>query len=86
MSPDVRKNNKRVAPDDEMSYSKITPAAKKGHWSGGLKDSMKDPDLIVFKDNIIVIIKDKYPKVCLILFFNTIPEMAECKTSLGFRN
>ena len=34
-------------------------------WMTGLKDSMNDPELQVFKDDTIVIIKDKYPKVIL---------------------
>ncbi|XP_054712874.1 aprataxin-like isoform X2 [Uloborus diversus] len=33
-----------------------------GHWSQGLKASMHDPSLIVKQDELIVIIKDKYPK------------------------
>ncbi|XP_069486713.1 aprataxin [Ambystoma mexicanum] len=35
---------------------------KPGHWSQGLKVSMMDPDMQVFKDEKIVVIKDKYPK------------------------
>ena len=37
--------------------------AKKGHWSLGLLDSMKDPALQVYTDDQLVVIKDKYPKV-----------------------
>lgn len=33
-----------------------------GHWSSGLMDSMKDPDLKVDENDKVVIIKDKYPK------------------------
>ena len=53
---------KRKMPEND------SPAASKkrpGHWSRGLVDSMKDPDLIVVEDDKIVIIKDKYPKVSI---------------------
>ncbi|XP_077460937.1 aprataxin [Stigmatopora argus] len=33
-----------------------------GHWSQGLKASMQDPNLQVYKDDKVVVIKDKYPK------------------------
>ncbi|KAG9480501.1 hypothetical protein GDO78_012129 [Eleutherodactylus coqui] len=33
-----------------------------GHWSQGLKASMQDPNMQVFKDDKVVVIKDKYPK------------------------
>ncbi|XP_051940996.1 aprataxin isoform X1 [Hippocampus zosterae] len=33
-----------------------------GHWSHGLKASMQDPNMQVFKDDKVVVIKDKYPK------------------------
>ncbi|XP_038257361.1 aprataxin isoform X2 [Dermochelys coriacea] len=33
-----------------------------GHWSQGLKISMQDPKMQVYKDERVVIIKDKYPK------------------------
>ncbi|KAM9434059.1 aprataxin isoform 2-T3 [Clarias gariepinus] len=33
-----------------------------GHWSQGLKGSMQDPDMQVYKDEKVVVIKDKYPK------------------------
>ena len=36
-----------------------------GHWSMGLKASMEDPELRVDADDEIIIIKDKYPKVCI---------------------
>lgn len=35
---------------------------QQGHWSQGLKTSMMDPDMQVFKDDRVVVIKDKYPK------------------------
>ncbi|XP_064295239.1 aprataxin isoform X2 [Phalacrocorax carbo] len=33
-----------------------------GHWSQGLKSSMQDPEMQVYKDDKTVVIKDKYPK------------------------
>ncbi|XP_074850577.1 aprataxin isoform X2 [Carettochelys insculpta] len=33
-----------------------------GHWSQGLKISMQDPKMQVYKDERVVVIKDKYPK------------------------
>uniref|UniRef100_F6R505 Aprataxin n=1 Tax=Bos taurus TaxID=9913 RepID=F6R505_BOVIN len=33
-----------------------------GHWSQGLKISMEDPKMQVYKDEQVVVIKDKYPK------------------------
>ncbi|XP_062905081.1 aprataxin isoform X2 [Mobula hypostoma] len=33
-----------------------------GMWSQGLKVSMQDPKLQVYKDDTVVVIKDKYPK------------------------
>ena len=48
------------------SDSKSVPAKKAaGPWNMGLKASMEDPELQVFKDDKIVIIKDKYPKVMI---------------------
>ncbi|XP_033822986.1 aprataxin [Periophthalmus magnuspinnatus] len=33
-----------------------------GHWNQGLKVSMQDPKLQIYKDETVVVIKDKYPK------------------------
>ncbi|XP_036420664.1 aprataxin isoform X2 [Colossoma macropomum] len=43
---------------------KATPqkAEPAGHWSQGLKVSMQDPKMQVYKDEKVVVIKDKYPK------------------------
>ena len=48
---------------EDVSKSTTQPA-KKGHWSAGLLHSMNDPEMIAFSDDLLVIIKDKYPKVC----------------------
>ncbi|XP_028319238.1 aprataxin [Gouania willdenowi] len=41
---------------------KNTKEERFGHWSQGLKSSMQDPKLQVYKDDKVVVIKDKYPK------------------------
>lgn len=33
-----------------------------GHWNLGLLNSLEDPDLIVESDDLVSVIKDKYPK------------------------
>ncbi|KAM4054058.1 aprataxin isoform 1-T2 [Anomaloglossus baeobatrachus] len=56
-------------PDNELSTSKSKEAPQQmsevkgqGHWSQGLKVSMQDPSMQVFKDDKVVVIKDKCPK------------------------
>lgn len=44
--------------DDKVSAKKPAP-----FWKTGLLSSMQDPDLQVYKDDKVIIIKDKYPKV-----------------------
>ncbi|KAF7664001.1 hypothetical protein LDENG_00193660 [Lucifuga dentata] len=49
-----------------------------GHWSQGLKASMQDPKMQVYKDQRVVVIKDKYPKAryhWLILPWQSIPSL-----------
>ncbi|KAK7161237.1 hypothetical protein R3I94_004042 [Phoxinus phoxinus] len=65
---------KTKSPADTTSTSDCSPPAKKtpppgpdkpefnGHWSQGLKVSMQDPKMQVYKDDRVVVIKDKYPK------------------------
>ncbi|XP_014680665.1 PREDICTED: aprataxin-like isoform X2 [Priapulus caudatus] len=60
------------------SKNNVGPLAKKGHWSLGLKASMDDPELRVDRDEMVVIIKDKYPKArfhFLILPHESIPNL-----------
>ncbi|XP_073716717.1 aprataxin isoform X2 [Misgurnus anguillicaudatus] len=72
------KASKRPHPENVMSHSDHhsmdspppkktpTPSSDKsesaGHWSQGLKASMQDPKMQVYKDDRVVVIKDKYPK------------------------
>ena len=51
--------------EKRKNSSENGPNAKKaaGPWNMGLKASMEDPELQVLKDDKLVIIKDKYPKV-----------------------
>ncbi|XP_062243791.1 aprataxin [Platichthys flesus] len=49
-----------------------------GHWSQGLKTSMQDPKMQVYKDDKVVVIKDKYPKAryhWLVLPWQAIPSL-----------
>ncbi|XP_023274266.1 aprataxin isoform X3 [Seriola lalandi dorsalis] len=49
-----------------------------GHWSQGLKISMQDPKMQVYKDEKVVVIKDKYPKSryhWLVLPWQSIPSL-----------
>lgn len=53
--------------DSPPPPKKTTPPAGEksesaGHWSQGLKASMQDPKMQVYKDDSVVVIKDKYPK------------------------
>ena len=59
----ARTGTKRPEGPPSSSSSSGGPPAKKGHWSLGLLDTMKDPSSQVYTDDRIVIIKDKYPKV-----------------------
>ncbi|XP_053426754.1 aprataxin isoform X3 [Nycticebus coucang] len=47
-----------------LKKGKDAPIKKEslGHWSQGLKISMQDPKMQVYKDEQVVVIKDKYPK------------------------
>ncbi|XP_071798361.1 aprataxin-like [Asterias amurensis] len=59
----ARTGTKRpTGPPSSSSSSSCGPPAKKGHWSLGLLDTMKDPSSQVYTDDRVVIIKDKYPK------------------------
>ncbi|KAM9330086.1 aprataxin [Gastrophryne carolinensis] len=46
----------------KLKPGQILHLENKGHWSQGLKVSMQDPEMQVFKDDKVVVIKDKYPK------------------------
>lgn len=49
-------------PETEWLSPKSPPKAQNNHWSQGLYNSMQDPGLVVFKDDQICIVKDRYPK------------------------
>ncbi|XP_051154793.1 aprataxin isoform X2 [Leptopilina boulardi] len=49
---------KRNAEAEKSEISQV----KKAHWSHGMLNSMNDPVLKVLEDDLIVVIKDKYPK------------------------
>ncbi|NXP11869.1 APTX protein, partial [Thinocorus orbignyianus] len=49
-----------------------------GHWTRGLKSSMQNPEMQVYKDEKTVVIKDKYPKAryhWLVLPWDPIPSL-----------
>ena len=50
---------------DNSKYFKtsLSKNSSSAHWSQGLKASMSDPKSIVFKDETVIAIQDKYPKV-----------------------
>ncbi|XP_070538748.1 aprataxin-like isoform X2 [Ptychodera flava] len=59
------------------------PPVRTGHWSMGLLDSMNNPDLQIYKDDRIVVIKDKYPKAkyhYLVLPRISIPSLKSLKS------
>ncbi|XP_021573027.1 aprataxin isoform X2 [Carlito syrichta] len=60
-----------LEPGSSLSQCSVPPKKGKdaptkkeslGHWSQGLKISMQDPKMQVYKDEQVVVIKDKYPK------------------------
>ncbi|XP_069834089.1 aprataxin isoform X2 [Dendropsophus ebraccatus] len=64
-----RKCPKQEADNDVLNSSKSKQKPQhssevkgQGHWSQGLKVSMQDPNMQIFKDDKVVVIKDKYPK------------------------
>ncbi|XP_029950372.1 aprataxin-like isoform X1 [Salarias fasciatus] len=62
-----------------VSPQKVTKMNENvGHWSQGLKASMQDPKMQVYKDDKVVVIKDKYPKArhhWLVLPWQSIPSL-----------
>ncbi|NWR76828.1 APTX protein, partial [Centropus unirufus] len=63
-SANPRLSNTGVSPPEGTSSKKASGLALEhlGHWSQGLKSSMHDPKMQVYKDEKTVVIKDKYPK------------------------
>ncbi|XP_014814727.1 PREDICTED: aprataxin isoform X2 [Calidris pugnax] len=57
-SANPKLSNTSVSPHEGTSSKKD----HLGHWSQGLKSSMQDPKMQVYKDEKTVVIKDKYPK------------------------
>lgn len=46
----------------ETNNVSATKKSKQTHWSHGMMNSMDDPELKVLEDDLVVVIKDKYPK------------------------
>ena len=55
------RGTKRKSDDESDMKSKVQKP--NAFWQQGLLSSMNDPDLQVFTDEKITVIKDKYPKV-----------------------
>nr|XP_019956002.1 PREDICTED: aprataxin isoform X2 [Paralichthys olivaceus] len=62
-----------------VSHGEATHTSESfGNWSQGLKTSMQDPKMQVYKDDQVVVIKDKYPKAryhWLVLPWQSIPSL-----------
>ncbi|KAK2514104.1 Aptx [Columba livia] len=61
-SANLKLSNSGVSPHEGTSSKKASISEHLGHWSQGLKSSMQDPKMQVYKDEKTVVIKDKYPK------------------------
>ncbi|NWV43550.1 APTX protein, partial [Grantiella picta] len=59
-STNPKLSNTSVSTHEGTSSKKASENS--GHWSQGLKSSMQDPKMQVYKDEKTVVIKDKYPK------------------------
>lgn len=57
MSKTTQKRNHDDKPTTESPNKK-----HKGHWSMGLLSSLDEPELFIQRDNLVTVIKDKYPK------------------------
>lgn len=78
---------KRSAPQSGSGAESTPPKRKAGagagHWSMKLLDSMRDPELVVRSDALIVTIKDAYPKArhhYLVLPREDIPHLRALKS------
>ncbi|KAM7009182.1 aprataxin isoform 2-T2 [Tautogolabrus adspersus] len=56
----VKQTEKQSVPLQNEEATKSSESF--GHWSQGLKTTMQDPKMQVYKDDKVVVIKDKYPK------------------------
>ncbi|XP_012781179.2 aprataxin isoform X1 [Ochotona princeps] len=62
LEPENSPSHGSVPPKKSKVKDKSTKKDSLGHWSQGLKISMQDPKMQVYKDEQVVVIKDKYPK------------------------
>lgn len=62
-APNVKAAKQTEQVSVSVSQGEVTKTSESfGHWSQGLKVSMQDPKMQVYKDDKVVVIKDKYPK------------------------
>ncbi|XP_015250444.1 PREDICTED: aprataxin [Cyprinodon variegatus] len=76
-TPKAAKQNRNDSPSASHGEHN-TRNESVGHWSQGLKTSMQDPQMQVYKDDKVVVIKDKYPKAryhWLVLPWQSIPSL-----------
>ncbi|KAJ7335925.1 hypothetical protein JRQ81_013866 [Phrynocephalus forsythii] len=73
----------KMEPQGGASGYTLCDSSKPGsstHWNQSLKACMKNPDLQIYKDERVVVIKDKYPKArChwLVLPWESIPTLSD---------
>ena len=48
--------------DADLQNEAKKPTVSVGHWANGLLVAMEDPNLQIYTDNRVVVIRDKYPK------------------------
>ncbi|KAJ3614883.1 hypothetical protein NHX12_018452 [Muraenolepis orangiensis] len=76
--PAAKRPRKSASGEAEDSGAPLNAKEKQGFWSHGLKATMQDPNMQVYKDDKVVVIKDKYPKAryhWLVLPWESIPNM-----------
>lgn len=71
----IKKEKEKAAESDTQTPKNN---GSSGHWNQGLKVSMQDPAMQLYKDETVVVIKDKYPKArhhWLVLPWQSIPNL-----------
>lgn len=77
-STTAKKNEKEMAAVSSTHPQALQNNGGSTHWNQGLKVSMQDPTMQVYKDETVVVIKDKYPKAryhWLVLPWQSIPNL-----------
>ncbi|XP_029286676.1 aprataxin isoform X2 [Cottoperca gobio] len=62
-APSVKAAKQTEKVSESIKHGEATKSSESfGHWNQGLKTSMQDSKMQVYKDDKVVVIKDKYPK------------------------